>query len=174
MTTASASPAPVRWTSLNITLHWTIVALLVVQFFDSDWMNTLFDQSRKAGHSSGPNLVVGYLHMIVGGLIFLAAGVRLWDHFLHGRPPHDRDQPNWAAMLARATHAALYAILLAMPIAGALAWFSGSDVIAQLHGLAWTALMVVAGLHVVGALANHLWFRNDVLRSMMPGQGRHS
>ncbi|MDA8870881.1 cytochrome b/b6 domain-containing protein [Rhizobiaceae bacterium] len=167
-------PLPQRWTTLNITLHWTILALLLLQFIDSEWMPELFDQSRDGTASDLLTLVMGYGHMVIGALIFLAITVRLWDRRVHGRPAHSMSEPNWATTLAKVTHVALYAILLSMPLAGAAAWLTGSDWIAEVHGYAWTALMVFAALHITGALVNHFHFKNDVLRRMMPGQGRET
>lgn len=164
--------APSRWTTLNISLHWLIVGLLIAQFVDSEWMNPLFDASREGAAVTSTTLVLGYGHMVVGGLIFAAIALRLWDRIAHGRPPHPTRQPTWVRNLARATHVVLYALLFAMPVAGALAWFTGSEAIATAHGWAWTALMIAAGLHVAGALTNRFWYQNDVLRRMMPGQGR--
>ncbi|PZX15276.1 cytochrome b561 [Palleronia aestuarii] len=178
MTDTDTTVAPTarhdRWTHLNITLHWLIVVLLIAQFFDSEWMGPLFDASNEGKSATGATLILGYTHMILGGLIFLAIALRLWDRQTHGRPAHRSGEPGWASSLARLTHAALYALLFAMPIAGAAAWFTGSETVATLHKWGWTALMIVAALHVVGALAEHFWFRTDVLRRMMPGQGRSS
>ena len=33
-------------------------------------------------------------------------------------------------------------------------------------------LMAFVALHIAGALANHFWFKTDVLRRILPGQGR--
>lgn len=173
-TTHAPATSPIRWTRLNISLHWTIVGLLIAQFIDSEWMNPLFDASLDGTAVSASTTLLGYAHMTGGGLILLAIAVRLWDRVAHGRPVPSDDEPNWAKGLARSTHSILYALLFAMPVAGALAWFTGSETIATAHGWAWTALMVAAGLHVTGALTNHFWYGNDVLRRMMPGQGRTS
>ncbi len=168
------SAAAGRWTSLNIWLHWLIVGLLIVQFFLGDNMAALFDASTEGGPVGGLTARLGYLHMMTGAVIFVAIAVRLWDRFAHGRPPHPAAEPNWAVNLARATWIGLYALLLSMPLAGGLAWFTGSETLATLHGWAWTALMVLAALHIAGALANQFWFKTDVLKRIMPGQGRRA
>lgn len=173
-TATRTAAVPSRWTTLNISLHWLIVGLLVAQFVDSEWVNPLFDASLDGTAVDTATTVLGYAHMILGGLIFAAIALRLRDRIAHGRPPHPTGQPNWANALARITHAMLYGLLFAMPVAGALAWFTGSDAVATVHGWAWTALMVAAALHVAGALTSQFWYRNDVLGRMMPGQGRAS
>ena len=174
--TATPDPVarPARWTRLNVALHWTIIALLIAQFVDSEWMIPLFDASIEAKAVGPATLVLGYAHMVLGRLISLAIALRLWDRAAHGRPPHPEGQPSWAAALADVTHVALYALLFAMPVAGALAWLTGSEMVATPHGWGWAALMIAAALHVAGALTNHFWYGNDVLRRTMPGQDRAS
>lgn len=164
--------APARWTRLNIALHWTVLGLLILQFIDHEWMVELFDRSRESAASSALTLFMGYGHIVVGWAIFAAVAIRLWDRYAHGRPPAPDIEFAWAAVVAKVVHFSLYATLLSMPLAGALAWFTGNDTIATIHGWAWTVLLVLVGLHVAGALANHFWLRNDVLRRMMLGQGR--
>ena len=163
---------PTRWTKLNITLHWTVLGLLIAQFIDHEWMVDLFDQSRESIASTALTLFMGYGHMVIGALIFAAIATRLWDRFTHGRPPQPAGEPNWATNLAKITHFLLYAVLLSMPLAGAAAWFTGWETLGNAHGWAWTALLVLVSVHVVGAIANHFWFKTEVLKRMMPGQGR--
>lgn len=104
--------------------------------------------------------------------MFIAIGARIWDRRTHGRPPHPSGEPGWAAKLATVTQTLLYATLLAMPVAGLIAWLTGNEQIGDLHALASELLIALLVLHVAGALANHFWFKTDVLRRMMPGQGR--
>ena len=161
-----------KWTRLNIALHWTIVGFLILQFIDSNWIGDLFDKSIEGGDIGTLTYVMGYSHMIIGGLVFLAIATRLWDRYSHGRPPHDTNAPTWTESFAKITHFLLYAILFYMPVAGFLTWLTGLEWIAETHKLAWDALLIVAGVHIIGALVNHFYYKNDVLRRMMPGQGR--
>lgn len=166
---------PARWTSLNIGLHWLIAGLIVVQAIDAQWIPALFDASVEGKAVGGVAFTMGWMHMLTGGLIFLAIALRLWDRFAHGRPPYPADEPNWAQRIAKASHGGLYALLLAMPVAGLATWITKSETIASVHTWAWSALLTLIGLHVAGTLANRYWFhsRTDVLRRMMPGQGRN-
>ena len=65
------------------------------------------------------------------------------------------------------THLALYAIILAMPVTGGLAWFAGMDAMAELHGAGKVAVFVLVILHVAGALHHHFVLKTDVLRRML-------
>lgn len=160
-----------RWTNLSIWLHWLIVVLLIAQFAEGEWMGDLFNASQEHP-ADGTAVLFGYTHMVIGGIILLAAIVRLWDRFAHGRPPYSADEPGWARGLAKAIHIGLYGLLIAMPVVGAAAWFSGSEILGEVHETAWSVLLVLAAIHVVGALVHHFWFRTDVLRNMLPGHGR--
>ena len=99
-----------RWTRLNITLHWLIVGLLIAQFFESEWMEKLFDATLDGEVAAGTTVLLGYSHMIIGGLIFLAIALRLWDRRTQGRPAHPAAKPTWAIRLAGISHAALYVL----------------------------------------------------------------
>ena len=175
---ATASPhadpsAPVhRWTRLHIALHWFVVALVALQYFDGEWMSAFFDGGLEGADLSGTVTTFGYLHIAGGLAIFAAIAVRLWDRTVHGRPPHPAGEPNWAAKLAALTQTLLYVTLLAMPVAGLVAWLTGNDWLAGQHSFAAEVLIALLVLHVSGALANHFWFKTDVLRRMLPGQGR--
>ena len=93
-------------------------------------------------------------------------------------------------MLAKISHVLLYALIFAMPLTGWLmssaknypvSWFKlfqFPDLVAPseelfrrmngLHHLLFKVLVVVALLHVAGALKHHFIDRNDVLKRMLP------
>ncbi|MAL78208.1 MAG: hypothetical protein CMN55_03700 [Sneathiella sp.] len=161
-----------RWTRLNITLHWLIVVLLAFQFFIGEWMVAFFDGGIEGKTMDALTVTFGYLHVVIGLSIFVAIALRLWDRLAHGRPPHWEGEPNWASVLARITHFGLYALLLIMPLAGLVSWWFSNEWIGDQHVLASNVLMAFVALHIAGALANHFWFKTDVLRRILPGQGR--
>ena len=178
MSTAPAATAPTitRWTRLHILLHWLAAGMIALQFVTGEWMSDLFRANLDPsvpGPDNGATLLAP-LHMAVGLTVFLAVAARLWDRFAHGRPPHPPGEPNWAQRLAAVTQFALYATVLSMPVAGAIAWFTDNAELGSLHALASKALFALILLHSAGALANHYWFKTDVLRKMLPGHGRES
>lgn len=72
--------------------------------------------------------------------------------------------------LAAFTHGLLYALLFAMPLSGIAAYYFGYTAVGSLHGgILKILLWAVIGLHAAGALAQHLYFRTDVLRRMTFG-----
>jgi cytochrome b561 len=116
--------------------------------------------------------------------------VRLVWRWLNPVPTLDGLARGWERVLAGLSHALLYLLIFALPVSGWLmssargftvSWFglwSLPDLIARdtaryeflkdLHHQLFAALVVVAALHVAGALKHHFVDRNDVLRRMLP------
>ena len=164
----STTAARTGWSRLNISLHWAIVALIIAQWIEGDYMRGLWDGILDNKTISSTTNVLGYTHIVFGTLVLAAALVRLLDRFVNGRPAYSAKDPNWATLLAKITHVLLYAIIVVMPILGLAAWFTGNDDIAGYHTLLWNPLLIVAGLHICGALAQHFIFKSEALARMVP------
>ena len=67
---------------------------------------------------------------------------------------------------ARANGLALYLLMCAMPLTGAIAWFGFSDIAAELHELGRPILIALIALHVFGALVEHLVLGQNTLLRM--------
>lgn len=160
--------SPKRWTKLNVTLHWLIVLLIIVQFLESDFMIALWDSVTEGKAITATGRLLGWVHIVVGTSILVAAGLRLLDRLLHGRPERSVRDPGWAVGLSSATHALIYVTLLAIPILGLAAWFTGSDTLAGYHTLLWTPLMVLVGLHLAGVAWQQFVIKSDALHLMAP------
>jgi cytochrome b561 len=171
-----------RWGALTQTLHWLIVALIILQV-------TLAAIAEKLPISSRKITVFAY-HKSVGLTILALALIRLawrWQNPTPELPPtlkpHER-------ALARFTHAALYGLLFALPLSGwtmssargfSVSWFGLlqlPDLVPKSHALYEAlvathvtlacALAVVVALHIAGALKHHFVLKDDVLRRMLP------
>jgi cytochrome b561 len=175
-----------RWGSVQIGLHWTIAALiLLVQV--------------PAGITmvwSSPGALQNFLynvHKNVGLIIFLLACFRLAWRWRHPVPQLPADLPPWQATAARATHALLYALLFLLPITGFLYTAMGgfpvrflmvwdlaklvpvnkpvAEVFKIVHiGLTFL-LCATAALHVAGALQHHLVRKDGILQRMLSSRG---
>lgn len=94
-------------------LHWTVAALVLVQIglgFGSDWSerslsDRLLDQ-----------------HVRVGLMILALMVLRLSWRLAVPAPPMPADVTGWRRRVAGLTHKTLYALLLAMPVAGYVLW----------------------------------------------------
>lgn len=164
---SKATPVAIGWSRLNIWMHWLIVLLIIVQFLDHEYMVGLWRASRRGTEAGSDVTLFGWVHIVAGILILVFAAIRLVDRFTHGRPPYPAGEPAWTLWLAKITHFLIYAILVVMPILGLVAWFGGIGPAAEVHTFLWTPLLILVGIHVLGALAQHFYFRSDVLRRIV-------
>lgn len=172
------------YTGTAKTLHWTIVALLIVQFIAA-W--TMPDIKRD----TKPDTLIN-LHISVGVLILFVAILRLAWRAGHPEPPPQDGLPPWQVQSARAVHWLLYALLFVLPVLGWLnASWRGFPVImfglelpkllsTRAPGWGWTGdvhallatygLLTLVGLHVAAALYHYFIRRDGVLQRMLPGR----
>ncbi|MEX6504800.1 cytochrome b [Jiella sp. M17.18] len=162
-----SAPRREGWTALNITMHWLIVLFIIIQYIDSDWMTHVWRAMHRGTPVDSSAVTLAWVHIVFGTLVLVAALVRLWDRYARGRPEHPGEEPNWALWLAKVTHFLIYAILIVMPIAGLIAWFSGSREIGEIHTFFWTPLLILVGVHIIGALVQQFYFKTDVLKRIV-------
>jgi len=171
-----------RWGVVAQLLHWLIVVLIITQFT----LATLFDDLPP----SARKLALLARHKSVGITILMLAVLRLLWRWTNPTPTLPDTLKPWERSLARLTHALLYALLFAVPLAGwmmssargfPVSWFGFFtlpdlvpknkalyEVLLTTHGiLAWT-LGVVAIIHMLAALKHHFVLKDDVLRRMLP------
>ena len=178
-----ATPLATRdYDALAKTFHWLVLALLVGQYAIAWTMPEI----RFGVPATG--LVAA--HLSVGATILAVVVLRLARRTTSTLPPPPRDLPKVLQVVSRLTHYALYAILLVLPVLG---WVSASardypvylaGVVplpalsapdhplaasaGDLHAIMATALLVVAGLHVAGALYHAVILRDGVFQRMLP------
>lgn len=166
-----------RYDGVARAFHWTIVALLLLQYgtklVPKSWAN---EDAMDAWH------------LAVGPTILVLMVLRLAWRLTHRPPPPPADLPGTLQLLSRATHWAFYALLIVLPVLG---WMSASGFGARpsvlgvvplpmligaykdaaeawggAHGaLAWALLAIIA-LHVSGALYHAVVKRDGVMRRM--------
>ena len=153
--------APQGYSAVQIVLHWTIAALVVVQLlFNDDVQDAFRDRSdgRPFDGESG-----AMVHIVVGLTVFALAILRLAIRFWRGVPEPHSSNPPLVNLAGHAAHVLLYAFLFAMPLTGALAWFTGLEFSAELHELGRLILIPLILLHALGALAEHFLFHTNSL-----------
>ena len=111
-----------RYTRFAVAMHWIVAAVVLVQY-PLGW---LMQQIPK--QPPGQRAEVFNLHKSIGLTILALMIVRLGWRLVH-RPPALPPMARWQAWLARGTHGALYAALIALPVVGYLgSAFSGYPV----------------------------------------------
>ena len=151
----------------QVALHWTIAVLVVAQIVLHDGIIAAYAAVRGVGAATESDLFLADLHVAFGITVFALALLRVALRVRRGVPAPPQDEHPALRMAARATHLALYALILLMPVTGGLAWFGGVEAMAELHRAGKAAILVLVGLHVLGALYQHVYRRTDVLRRML-------
>jgi cytochrome b561 len=172
---------PDRYTATAIALHWLSAALILCGFAIGLWMTGLALSPLKLQWYS--------YHKWIGITVFLLAVCRLAWRLRH-RAPRPAAMPEWQRRAAAAAHAALYVLMLAIPLSGwlyssasgvSVSWLGvvplpdlvGKDkalaaVLKVVHaGLNYTLLALVI-VHTGAALKHHLVDRDGVLARMLP------
>jgi cytochrome b561 len=173
------------WGTLSKALHWIVVILIISQWFIAqradDLPNGLAKLQALAWHKS------------FGMTVLMLALLRLVWRLLNPVPDLTAETKPWERVLAKVSHVLLYALIFALPLTGWLmssaknypvSWFKlfqFPDLVAPsealfrqmngLHHLLFNVLVVVALLHVAGALKHHFIDKNDVLKRMLPFGG---
>jgi cytochrome b561 len=159
-----AAGAPAAYSPLQIALHWTIAALIVVQLVFNAPMQAAFDDRMDgSGASAGGGAL---FHIVIGATVLALAVIRLFVRVVRGAPP-PHDNPAIITWAAHLTHGALYVMIFAMPLTGLIAWFGSSGTAATLHEVGRLVLIVLIGIHILGGLVEHFVFRNRTLWRMI-------
>ena len=176
--------APARYDNVAIAFHWLLALMLVGSFCVGLYMSglpfsvqrvKLFNYHKWAG-------------MTILGLTLL----RLLWRLSHARPP-EAPGPRWQQRAARATHAAMYLLCLAIPMVGwAYSSAAGFQIVVYgvlpmpnllmvdpdlakaikpWHGRLAYALAALVLLHAAAALKHHFVDRDGLLHRMRPGRG---
>jgi cytochrome b561 len=133
-------------------------------------------------------------HKWVGVTIFLLAVVRLAWRLANPVPLPPEGTPQWQRRLAGLSHAALYTVLIVMPVTG---WIMSSalnlpvvylgiipipsplgvnralgEAMKVVHLSLAVTLLILVTIHVLAAIYHHVALRDDVLRRMLPWPAR--
>jgi cytochrome b561 len=173
---------PLAYGSVAKAFHW-LMALLILGMLAMglymDGMPTGPDQYKLIG-----------LHKSFGTLVLMVVIFRLGWKAMNTVPLLPTTLNIWEKRLAHAGHAVLYLLMFAMPLSGwamsSAAGFPVSffglfvlpDIVAPNHALketfedvhealAW-ALIAMIILHVLAALLHHFYYKNNILRRMLP------
>ncbi len=161
--------APKSYSTVHKVLHWIVAAIIIEQLLLGEYMSEAWQAFERSADVSGLSAPVVLLH-IWGGLSVAAFAV--WRLFLrksNGVPETPKDEPAALKFAANATHVVLYVLMFLVPLSGAVAYFGVVETAGDVHTLMKPVLIVLVGLHVVGALYQHFWLKSDVLKRMLNG-----
>lgn len=157
------------YSSLQIAFHWSIVVLVLVNWLIGDAMSDVFD-ARVDGdfiNQWGP----AFVHIAIGLAIFGTMVARLLARLKRPVKTAGDTKHPLLARIGQLNHWALYAVLLAMPPLGAIAWFAESEAAGEIHSFLSAALIVLVLLHVGGAIVHLILGENILRRILRPTAG---
>jgi superoxide oxidase len=171
-----------RYGWLSIALHWLMLGLLIGVFA----CMTLSDFYEE---KSATWLLLMRWHFSLGLSVLALLAIRLVAKLAAPTPLITPPIARWQDLLSKAVQAALYALMLAMPLVGWLmlsaygqppAFFGWqlpsliaenkalADGIKDAHEVGATLIYLLVGLHAAAALYHHYFVRDDTLRRMLP------
>ncbi|HEY1290754.1 MAG TPA: cytochrome b [Burkholderiales bacterium] len=168
--------------------HWTIALLIAIQI--------ALGFTAAAWRLSPLKLELFVWHKSTGVLILVLMLARLAWRLGNRSPAPPSQTPPWERAAAHASHVALYALAIALPLSGWLinsaagvpfsvfwlvplpAIVAPDERLEELAKLAHFSLLValclVLAVHVAAALRHHFIKRNDVLLRMLPAAWRRA
>jgi cytochrome b561 len=171
-----------RYGPVAQTFHWLTVLLVLAAYLLSEGgpearVYSIAAESTRRIHET--------LGILAFGVVLLRLLWRLVDP-----PPSSHVGATWRDWLAKLIHLALYALLVAIPVTAILGtWYEGhpltllvidiapavgaahdlGQLIIEAHTTLGNVILWIAGLHAAAAVLHHFYFRDAVLRSMLPG-----
>ncbi|MGB6008888.1 cytochrome b [Castellaniella sp.] len=179
-------PAPARYSRLSISLHWLTLFLIVVVYSMMEFKG-LFPKD------SPERAFMRTMHASCGLTILALTAIRLATRPFQRSPAIVPAPAAWERIGARLMHAALYAMLIALPL---LSWFginafggtvkawgialpalTGEDktlgrAVIDTHKLIANIGYGLIGLHALAALKHHYISRDNTLRRMLPSRAQ--
>lgn len=173
--------------AISQALHWLTVLLVAFA-----WALGVFNEVLPKG---GPRDAGLFVHISAGNAILAILIARIiWRQADPSPPPEATDfgawMGKWLDPAARVAHFALYALLVAVPVAGIVLQFARGDAlplfgltelpspwpkdrafahnVKEVHEMLAHALVVLAAFHAAAALIHHVIFRDRTLVRMLP------
>ncbi len=156
--------APNGYSRLQIRLHWITVFFVALQYLLHDGVASAYDRAVETGEYQLSAPVIG--HVTVGLIILMLAVWRLLLRNEHGTPPPPEGEPPLFRRLSHWAHLSFYALLILLPVTGALAWGGRSEGASDAHEVLRALLVLLILVHI-GAVAVHQFvWKTGLLRRM--------
>ena len=152
------------YSRVQIGLHWAVAGLIGINLVFEDWIERGWEAIENGG---APVYDAGAVaHIGVGVAVLVLAVWRLVLRRARGVPAMPEGMSAAERLAAHAGHAALYALMIGVPLVGLAAWFGASDDLAELHEVGKPAFVLLVAVHVAAALW-HQFVRRDRLMDRM-------
>ncbi len=161
-------------------LHWLIAILIVCMLIFGYFLGDVPKEYQPITYN---------IHKLTGLTILILMVFRLWWALMNVKPALPFDTLSWQRLAERVVHWSLYAIIIAMPIAG---WIGSSaadrpphvgktklllpveqseslmEASFNVHNTLALIIIALVSIHVLAALYHHVIKKDNVLRRMLP------
>jgi cytochrome b561 len=186
-----------RWGSMARALHWGMALMIAAQLPLGFFMVDAYDAWLAGTGDTARVMLLSRWHNTLGFLVLILAVLRLSWRFGNPTPELPAALVAYQRFVARATHAALYALLFTFPLTGwaALSAYDGefpifffgwdnvwrivpqatpgspftSDLFGEIHETCWKIGAVILLLHISAALWHEYVKGDGVLTRMRRG-----
>ncbi len=170
------------WGAVTKIFHWGMLFLILVQYTLAFTMKSMTDSDQK--------WALYDWHKELGVTLFLIAFLRLWWREMNTVPQDSPKAPKWDHLLGRTNVYILYTLMFIFPLSGLLmSIFGGHPVdyfnlftipaLMEGHNIySWTFHKIhiwsvyifagLIGLHILGALFHHVFWKDNILSRMLP------
>ena len=176
----SAAPRA-RFNVALIALHWLTLALIAGSYITSELQEAFEDTPTEA--------LIKDWHALLGLTVLGLAVLRIAVRAVSRTPAIEPPPPRWQARIATLVHAALYGLMLLLPLTGwlmlnangeSVSWFGQAlpvlvgpsrrlaHTLEDVHEAIANAGYFLIGLHAAAALFHHYVVRDNTLRLMVP------
>ncbi len=174
--------SPDRYGAATITLHWLMLVLLAAVY-------ATIELREYFPRGSDPREALKSLHFMLGLSVLLFVALRIYARAKSPTPAIVPPIPKWQQLAAGTTHLALYAFMIAMPIAGWIILSAEGDPVPffgltlpplvgksealaeqveEVHETVGTIGYFVIGIHAAAALFHHYVTRDNSLLRILP------
>lgn len=173
---------PDRYGVVPMGLHW-LMLLLIIAVYASMELRGIFPKGSAQYNG------MKTWHYMLGLSVFVLVWVRLVVRLMSTAPIIAPPLPQWQMRLSHWVHAALYLLIMVLPLLGWLTLSAGgkpipffglelpaliaenkanAKQIKDLHETIATAGYFLIGLHAAAALFHHYWMGDNTLKRMLP------
>ena len=152
------------YSATQIALHWIVALLIAAQFLLNDAIGSAFRAAMR-GEEVGFNPLVA-AHVFGGIAILVLVLWRIVLRKTRGAPLPPAEEAPPLQLLAKLTHGGLYLLMIVLVPTGGAAWFLGNRGAAEVHEVLTSLLLVLVGLHVIGALYHQFVLKTNLMERM--------
>ena len=155
---------PNAYSRTQIRLHWLIFVLIALQYLLHEPIAEAWGKIEEGLTYDFHPLIAA--HVVAGLAVLVLALWRIKIRLTRGAPALPAGEPAAMKLAAHVVHGALYALMLLMPVSGAVAWFGGVETAGEAHEVLRILLLALVALHVLAALYHQFVLKTNIMERM--------